>query len=85
MKQRFIKEWMRNAEGNPEAQEGIKLLVAAMSTPKAKLQQKVLKAWDDTLTSDEKNWLRYTPEGRKEMWRRICLANELCARVVLHG
>jgi hypothetical protein len=51
-----------------------------MSTPETILMAKMIKAWDDTLTDEEKDWLRRTPEGRKEMWRRFGLANELGAR-----
>ena len=79
----FIEQWKRNAKNNPKALAGIEKLVSATQTPEFILQQKVLQTRTDSLTQQEKDWFRHTQEGRKEIWRRVKLCGELCAKVLI--
>jgi hypothetical protein len=58
---------------------GLAALERAADDPKTKLAERALSAWTDSLTDEEKQWLRHTEAGCKEMWRRFGLAFELCA------
>jgi hypothetical protein len=39
------------------------IILEAMEKPEVKLAAKVLKVWTDTLSNEEKHWLRHTEAG----------------------
>jgi hypothetical protein len=49
--------------------------------PEFKLAAKALQVWTDTLSSEEKAWLRHTDAGRRVMWKRYELAFGLTAAI----
>jgi hypothetical protein len=62
-----------------QAKAGLAALERAADDPKTKRAMRALDIWTDTLTDEEKQWLRHTEAGRKEMWQRIGLAFKLTA------
>jgi hypothetical protein len=53
--------------------------IAGADTPEFQLRTTIVSAWFGSLSKGDQHWLRYTSEGRKDMWRRFGLVNELCA------
>ena len=65
-------------EDLPEkAKAGLAALERTADDPKTKRAMLALNAWTDSLTDEEKQWLRHTEAGRKEMRRRLGLAFNL--------
>jgi hypothetical protein len=76
-----MKAWFWEAMKNAsKVQQG---LATALDSPEHKLMGKLVETWSSTLTEEEKQWLRQTEAGNKEMWRRYGLANELSKKLSL--
>jgi hypothetical protein len=62
-----------------EAKRGVEILERNLNDPQVQLATRALALWSDSLTTTDRHWLQHTAEGRREMWRRMGLAHQLCA------
>jgi hypothetical protein len=74
-----LRKGLKWSDLSDDAKQGLSMLERAMDDPKVKLATRALNVWSNSLTTEEQHWLRHTEAGRKEIWRRMGLAHELCS------
>ena len=76
-----LRKGLKYSDLSDDTKEGLAILERAMDDPKTQLALRAIKVWDSALTDADRHWLRHTEAGRREIWRRMGLAFDLCSQL----